>query len=339
MMKKVLLILLMLLPLLAVAQTKQQGVVKTRGRIVNGRLQRGEGLAGAIVKVAGRQPVMSQGAKGYFSFPVMGESYRVEKVTKQGYQLLNPDDCRSYAFSRDTLSLVMETPEQQQADLVAAERKIRRNLQHQLEQKEDEIERLHDVTRQQKDSLLRLLYQQQTDNERLISDMAKRFATLDYDQLDDYYREVSCLIEDGLLTRADSMLRSRGDVQAQVATQLHRGKAIEEQAKKTDMATLTNVFSKVVEEIYTSIDSKDLLELVTNINNYRIVDEGGFPEESMRTTGNIGAKGSCVIPLDLESNVVWLHKFLFNLDSYTVSDTVKECSAKVKSDTSKYVNR
>ena len=57
------------------------------------------------------------------------------------------------------------------------------------------------------------------------------------------------------------------------------------------------------------------------------------------TTGNIGAKGSCVIPLDLESNVVWLHKFLFNLDSYTVSDTVKECSAKVKSDTSAYVNR
>ncbi|MBP3204352.1 MAG: LCP family protein [Lachnospiraceae bacterium] len=116
-------------------------------------------------------------------------------------------------------------------------------------------------------------------------------------------------------------------------------KAIEEQAKKTDVATLTNVFSKVIEEIYTSIDSKDLLELVTNINNYRIVDEGGFPEESMRTTGNIGAKGSCVIPLDLESNVVWLHKFLFNLDSYTVSDTVKECSAKVKSDTSAYVNR
>lgn len=114
-------------------------------------------------------------------------------------------------------------------------------------------------------------------------------------------------------------------------------KAIEEQAKKTDVATLTNVFSKVIEEVYTSMDSKDLLELVTNINNYRIVDEGGFPEDSMRTTGNIGAKGSCVIPLDLESNVVWLHKFLFDLDSYTVSDTVKECSAKVKSDTSAYV--
>jgi LCP family protein required for cell wall assembly len=116
-------------------------------------------------------------------------------------------------------------------------------------------------------------------------------------------------------------------------------KAIEEQAKKTDAATLTKVFTQVVDEIYTSIDSKDLLELVSNINNYRIVDEGGFPEESMRTTGNIGAKGSCVIPLDLESNVVWLHQFLFEDADYTVSSTVKECSDKVKEDTSKYINR
>jgi len=116
-------------------------------------------------------------------------------------------------------------------------------------------------------------------------------------------------------------------------------KAIEEQAKKTDAATLTKVFSKVVEEVYTSIDSKELLELVTNINNYRIVDEGGFPEENMRTTGNIGAKGSCVIPLDLESNVVWLHQFLFEDSDYTVSNTVKECSSKIKADTSSYVNR
>ncbi len=116
-------------------------------------------------------------------------------------------------------------------------------------------------------------------------------------------------------------------------------KAIEEQAKKTDAATLTAVFNDVIDEVYTSMDSKDLLELVGNINNYRIVDESGFPEESMRTTGNIGAKGSCVIPLDLESNVEWLHKFLFEEENYTVSDTVKECAEQIKQDTSSYINR
>lgn len=116
-------------------------------------------------------------------------------------------------------------------------------------------------------------------------------------------------------------------------------KAIEEQAKKTDVATLTKVFTKVVEEVYTSMDSKDLLELVGNINNYRIVDEAGFPEQSMLSTGNLGAKGSCVVPRDLESNVVWLHGFLFGEENYAVSSTVKECSAKVKSDSAPYLGR
>lgn len=116
-------------------------------------------------------------------------------------------------------------------------------------------------------------------------------------------------------------------------------KAIEEQAKKTDMVTLTNVFNNVIEEVYTSMDSKDLLGLVGNIGNYRIVEEGGFPDESMRTTGNIGAKGSCVVPLDLESNVIWLHEFLFEDEEYTPSATVKECGARIKSETSSYINR
>ncbi len=115
--------------------------------------------------------------------------------------------------------------------------------------------------------------------------------------------------------------------------------AIEEQAKKTDLATLTTVFNKVVKEVYTSLDEKDLLNLLTNINNYRIVDESGFPEASMITTTNMGALGSMVVPLDLESNVVWLHEFLFEDQEYTVSNTVKECGTKIKNDTSPYLHR
>jgi LCP family protein required for cell wall assembly len=84
--------------------------------------------------------------------------------------------------------------------------------------------------------------------------------------------------------------------------------AIEDQAKKADYATLSKVFNSAIDDIYTSLDSKDILDLLGNISNYRIVDEGGFPEETMRDTGNIGAKGSCVIPVNLESNVVWLHR-------------------------------
>lgn len=144
----------------------------------------------------------------------------------------------------------------------------------------------------------------------------------------------------GLQATAYCRIRyKKGDDFARAASQREVIKAIEEKAKQTDVATLTKLFNEVVEEIYTNLDSKDLLQLVININNYRIVDEGGFPEETMRTTGNIGAKGSSVIPLNLESNVVWLHQFLFDDEDFTVSETVKECGKKISSETSGFLNR
>ena len=115
--------------------------------------------------------------------------------------------------------------------------------------------------------------------------------------------------------------------------------AIEDQAKKADYDTLSKVFNSAIGDIYTSLDSKDILNLLANITKYRIVDEGGFPEETMRATGNIGAKGSSVVPMDLESNVVWLHQFLFDDANYTVTDSVKEYSRKIASDTAPYLNK
>lgn len=115
--------------------------------------------------------------------------------------------------------------------------------------------------------------------------------------------------------------------------------AIEDQAKKTDLMTLANLFTKVLDNVYTSIKADDMLVMINNIANYEIVDEGGFPIEGMRTTGNIGAVGSCVIPLDLEANVVWLHQFLFGDEEYQATPEVKSYSEIIKSDTSPYLNQ
>ena len=116
-------------------------------------------------------------------------------------------------------------------------------------------------------------------------------------------------------------------------------KAIEAQAKQASLPTLTKVFNEALPNIYTSLDSKDILDLLGNISNYRIVEEGGFPDENMRTVTNVGSKGSSVIPLSLEDNVVWLHQFLFEDPNYQVSDSVKEYSAHIASDTNQYINR
>jgi len=115
--------------------------------------------------------------------------------------------------------------------------------------------------------------------------------------------------------------------------------AIEEQAKKTDLATLTKVFNDCIGNIYTSLDSKDILELLKDITKYSIVEEDGFPQEDMRGNANVGAYGACVIPLSLEDNVVWLHQFLFGDEDYTVTDSVKEYSQKIQADTTQYLQR
>ena len=143
---------------------------------------------------------------------------------------------------------------------------------------------------------------------------------------------------DGLQATAYCRIRyTKGDDFKRASRQREVIVAIGEQAKKADAATLVKVINDVIGDVYTSISSDTILELIGNIANYQIVDQSGFPEESMRTVANVGAKGSSVIPLDLESNVVWLHQFLFDDQSYEVTDSVREYSEKIKSDTTPYL--
>ena len=69
------------------------------------------------------------------------------------------------------------------------------------------------------------------------------------------------------------------------------------------------------------------------------ITQDGVPFEDSRTTGTVGKKGSCVIPLDLETNVVKLHELLFDVTEYEPSDQVKQYSQKVQADTSQYIKK
>ena len=145
---------------------------------------------------------------------------------------------------------------------------------------------------------------------------------------------------DGMQATAYCRIRyTAGNDFKRAARQREVLKAIEEQAKKASLATLTDVFTEAMQHVVTTLKTEDLIPLLSKVNDYRIVDEGGFPEESMRATGNIGSKGSCVIPSTLESNVEWLHQFLFESEDYTVSDTVKSYSKQVEADTAPYLKK
>jgi anionic cell wall polymer biosynthesis LytR-Cps2A-Psr (LCP) family protein len=114
-------------------------------------------------------------------------------------------------------------------------------------------------------------------------------------------------------------------------------KAILETAKEKDPATLSDVFSDVMNYTYTSIDEKTFLNMILNISDYRVVKEGGFPSMEMMGSANLPAKGDCVIPMSLEANVVELHRFLFGDENYEVSNNVSTFSETIALDTGSYV--
>ena len=229
----------LLIATVTIAQT-QQGYVKTKGRMVDGKLVPGQGLKGATVSIKGRTAVLVNSDDGAFSFPVPEAHFHLDSVSKKGYQLVDMDICpKTYKLSPNPLYIVMETPEQQLQDKLNAERKIRRNLQKQLQAKENEIEALKDenkISMEEYQKSLQQLYAEQESNEQLISDMAKRYSELDYDQLDEFYRQVSYFIESGELTKADSLLNTRGDITTQVNNIKQRGQAIIEQDEQLQKA-------------------------------------------------------------------------------------------------------
>jgi hypothetical protein len=189
--------------------------------MVNGKHVAGQGLSGATVTIQGRSAVLSL-ASGAFSFPVTNKSFMVLGVKKQGYQLVDADATRkAYQYSPNTFYVLMETPEQQAEDKLSAERKIRRTLQRQLQQREDELEELKEqnkLTQEEYQKKLQQLYDDQQNNEKLIADMAKEYSQMDYDQMDELNRQISDAILNGELTRADSLLRSKGDIGSRVAS-------------------------------------------------------------------------------------------------------------------------
>ena len=105
-----------------------------------------------------------------------------------------------------------------------------------------------------------------------------------------------------------------------------------EKAQSGDLATINKIITDMFPQVATNLKVDDVLSMTKDLLSYNIVDSSGFPFD--KTTGTFGSKGSCVVAADLVSNVEQLHTLLFGSDeNYTVSDKVKEISAKITNDT------
>lgn len=110
-----------------------------------------------------------------------------------------------------------------------------------------------------------------------------------------------------------------------------------EKAKVANPATLATIASDAFKNVSTSFDLNEILGYAADAPKYTVVGSDGFPFTDYRVCATIGNKGSCVVPTDLDTNVTLLHEFLFGVKDYVPTDTVKECSDKIKSDTSPYL--
>ena len=234
-MKKYLLFLCLLATISAAFAQTQRGYVKTRGRLAaNGSLIPGTRLTGATITFKGNVAVVS-GPNGAFSYPMRSKTFSVESVKKKGYQLYDPDLLgRTHSYSSNDLLVVMDTPENVLEDRLAAVRKIRNTLQKQLNEKTNELAALkkqHKITEEEYQKKIQALQKAQDKNEELISEMAERYSTLDFEAMDDFRRRVAAYIQNGELTRADSLLNTKGSMEERCAELAREREALRENAE------------------------------------------------------------------------------------------------------------
>ena len=137
----------------------------------------------------------------------------------------------------------------------------------------------------------------------------------------------------GLQATAYCRVRQVGDDFMRAQRQREVLTAIMEKAKEASPATLNKILDKVLPYVSTSLDVDEMVDVLGEVNKYNIVAKDGFPFEQYRTTGNLGSKGSCVIPVDLKANVIEAHKFLFDTEEYEISEEVRTYSQKISADT------
>ncbi|MGL5260228.1 MAG: LCP family protein, partial [Lachnospiraceae bacterium] len=115
----------------------------------------------------------------------------------------------------------------------------------------------------------------------------------------------------GLQATAYCRIRYVGDDFQRTQRQRDVIAAMIAKAKTLNVTDLNKVVDAALSNVSTSLGVSEFTDVLASISKYNIVDNDGFPFEGSRTTGKVGAKGSCVIPVDLQTNVVKLHQFLF----------------------------
>lgn len=113
--------------------------------------------------------------------------------------------------------------------------------------------------------------------------------------------------------------------------------AMMEKARSASIKELTDLVNAVLPQVETSLDVNEILSVLGSVAGYRVTASDGFPFEGGRAGANVGSKGSCVIPMDLEENVRQLHQVLYPAEAYAPSTEVQRISGEIKEQTNEFL--
>ena len=99
---------------------------------------------------------------------------------------------------------------------------------------------------------------------------------------------------------------------------------------------LTAMVNAILPEVETSLGVNEIASVLGSVASYDVVASDGFPFEDNRRGANVGSKGSCVIPDNLEENVKELHELLYSDTDYRPSRQVASISEEIERSTDEY---
>lgn len=112
--------------------------------------------------------------------------------------------------------------------------------------------------------------------------------------------------------------------------------AMMEKAKEAPASSLRQMVTAILPEVETSLNINEIISVLGSVAGYNVVASDGFPFEESRTGASVGSKGSCVIPDDLEENVIALHELLYPETKYRPSRQVLSISGEIDALTLEY---
>lgn len=112
--------------------------------------------------------------------------------------------------------------------------------------------------------------------------------------------------------------------------------AMMNKAKGASVSELTGMVDAILPEIQTSLGVNEIVSVLGSVASYNVVASDGFPFEDSRAGADVGSKGSCVVPDDLEENVIALHEILYPEKNYTPSKQVESISDEIAAITDEY---